>query len=259
MMLKYGGWVTVSALVVPLLMVDRFAIGAVIGAIAVSHYTVPFSHGERLMILGDSMGSALFPKLSSLDRNEVIGMCLRSERILMAVMLPVIVVAIYAIEPFLDLWIGHEFSIISAPVGQILMVGVWIAAISRVPLYGLRGLSRPKTVAIVDLTVLLPYWLVLFVGLTQFGLEGAALAYVTRASLNYSFLSSRLGTLKDTWRMTAACVALLLLSLVAAYQQTPWGVTFWISFAASLLLALSLSLRSLPPDLRSTVLSWVRR
>src|SRR3954451_6737285 len=51
---RFGFWITVPILFVPALsMLDRFVIGAFIGAASVSLYVVPFNLGQRLCILGN--------------------------------------------------------------------------------------------------------------------------------------------------------------------------------------------------------------
>ena len=64
-LLKFGGWVTISTAVAPLLVsVDRLAIGAYLGAAAVASYSIPFSFIARMSIIPGSLSSALFPRLA---------------------------------------------------------------------------------------------------------------------------------------------------------------------------------------------------
>ena len=55
-LLRYGGWITVTGLVNPFLtVVDRLVIGSVIGARAVTRYTVPYALVSRVQILPTSL------------------------------------------------------------------------------------------------------------------------------------------------------------------------------------------------------------
>ena len=59
-LLRFGGWVTVTSFVGPMMVIlDRFIIGTLSGAKAVSYYTVPFQLGERSRIISRALASAL--------------------------------------------------------------------------------------------------------------------------------------------------------------------------------------------------------
>ena len=106
-LLLFGGWVTITAVVGPLMTVlDRFVIGAMVGASAVTYYTVPFQLAERSTVLPAALTSALFPRFasaSSVERRELATLAIRS---LAAVMTPVIVIALLLVDPFFRLWIS---------------------------------------------------------------------------------------------------------------------------------------------------------
>jgi O-antigen/teichoic acid export membrane protein len=241
-LLRFGFWVTISAFFVPFMtMIDRFVIGAFISAAAVSAYVVPLNLGDRLSILGNSAGTALFPRFSSMTREEAAELAYNSERVLLAMMLVAAVAAIFLIGPFISLWVGSEFSMKSAPAGEILMAGIWLDSLSRVPLYALRGQFRPEAVAKIDLTILLPYWLCLYWLISAWGIEGAAAAYVFRVTLNYVLLAHGMGTLARMRWMLVGSALLVLLSLVAVRILPPlsggWGISFLVSLALSILFA----------------------
>lgn len=216
-MTKFGGWVTVSFLTGTLnAMADRFLIGILSGPKVVAHYTVPFNLGERLAIFGNSAGSALYPRFSAMPNDQVRPFSTRYERTLMAPLLVIHVCAIFAIQPFLQVWVGQEFASNSVLAGQILMAGFWFDSISRVPLYALRGKSSPQTVATIDLAQLLPCMIVLFAAFKYLGLPGVAIAYVFRVSANYALLASRVGSLRYNVGPVSACGVLLLASVATA-------------------------------------------
>src|SRR5207237_491088 len=65
-LLGFGGWVTVSNAVGPVLMyLDRFLIGSVLSLAAVSYYTAPYEVVIRLWILPTSLVMTLFPAFSA--------------------------------------------------------------------------------------------------------------------------------------------------------------------------------------------------
>ena len=70
-LLVFGGWVTVTSLVGPLMgVLDRMVIGAMSGASAVTYYTVPFQLAQRTAILPGSLTSALFPRFAAANKEE---------------------------------------------------------------------------------------------------------------------------------------------------------------------------------------------
>lgn len=62
---RYGGWVTISNIISPILAsMDRFILSHIQGASKISFYTVPNELVTRLGIVPGSLGKAVFPKLS---------------------------------------------------------------------------------------------------------------------------------------------------------------------------------------------------
>lgn len=259
-LLHFGLWLTVSAFFAPFaVMVDRLAIGALISASAVSIYVVPFSVGERLCILANSAGSALYPRFASLQKPDATELSYNSERVLMALMLIVAVAAIFLISPFLALWIGRDFANKASLAGQIIMVGVWFEAVSRIPLYGLRGQFRNKAVAAIDLIQLVPVWIVLYVLLVHFGVAGAAVAYVFRSGLNYALLTAAIGNLgRIKWHLASNFAALSLCVVLVRIVQPltmNWAYALLFSLVMSALIAWYL----LPANVRSRLVARLPR
>ena len=90
-LLRYGGWITVSAIVSPILNIaDRFFIGARLGMAYVAHYVVPFNMVMYAGILPQSLATALFPRYAMLEEGEAKAMMWSALRIIAAVMTPLI-------------------------------------------------------------------------------------------------------------------------------------------------------------------------
>ena len=200
-LLRFGGWVTVTAFVGPMMVIlDRFIIGATSGAKAVTHYTVPFSLAERTALLSSALTSALFPRFASLDRVAELQLAGEGLRALVLVMTPLAAVGIFFIEPFLSWWISPAFSERSALVGQILLLGYWLNSFARIPFAQLQARGRPDIVAKCHLAELLPYFALLYLGLHYLGLAGAAMAFSLRVLVDYVLLSGIAGVLRQSLR-----------------------------------------------------------
>jgi O-antigen/teichoic acid export membrane protein len=182
---RYGGWVTVTAIIGPILVsVDRFLIGSQMGMSAVAHCTVPYNFVTKFQILPASLTRTLFPRFSLLQWKECAPIAEQAVFSLAAITLPLTVATAIGMKPFLRLWIGAGFAEIAAPVGQLLLIGVWINSLAWVPLGLLQGQGRPAIVAKLHALELAPYVAILWIGMAWAGLPGAAWAWVLRVAID---------------------------------------------------------------------------
>lgn len=186
---KYGGWITISGLVSPVLVVmDRIVIGAVLGARSVALYTIPYALENRVQLLASSLSRTLFPRFSMLSRRDAAAVGRDAVASLAAVMTPVVVTGIVLLEPFLRLWVGEKIALDSAPIGEILFIGIWINSLAFVPYAFLQAQGRPDLTAKFHLLEAPPYIAALFLGLHVGGLHGAAWAWTARAAADAALL-----------------------------------------------------------------------
>jgi O-antigen/teichoic acid export membrane protein len=186
---RYGGWVTVSNLVSPILAyIDRFFVGSIVGLSAMAYYTAPYDAVTRLWILPNSMATTLFPAFSALQessaqkrRSEIYQ---RSLKYLLFLMGPVVLFIVVFSDNLLRIWLGTAFAEKSSVALQILALGVLVNSIGWVPFSLLQGLGRPDVTAKFHL-----FELALQVGLVWFcvskmGIVGAAVAWTLRVCLD---------------------------------------------------------------------------
>jgi O-antigen/teichoic acid export membrane protein len=184
-LLKYGGWITVTGLVGPILtVVDRIAIGTVLGATAVTRYAVPSTLVSRTQILSSGLARTLFPRFSMLERHDAVAVGRQSLRALAAVMTPVTVLGAVALEPFLRAWVGDNLATHAAPVGEILLLGMWVNSLAVVPYAFLQAQGRPDLPAKFHVLEVAPYIGALVLGLHSAGIRGAAWAWTARATVD---------------------------------------------------------------------------
>ena len=220
-LLRFGGWVTVTAFVGPMMVIlDRFIIGALVGAKAVAFYTVPFQLGERSTLLANALTSALFPRFAAVAPEERQRLAYTGLRALAAVMTPAIAVGILLMEPFLAWWITPAFAEQSAPVGQVILLGFWINGFARIPFTQLQAQGNPNRVAQCHLAEVLPYFALLYLGLHHFGLVGAAVAFSLRVLADFALLAGLAGLLPLTLRLLWVPALLLALAFWIATQTT---------------------------------------
>jgi O-antigen/teichoic acid export membrane protein len=255
-LLRFGGWVTVTAIVGPMMVIlDRFIIGATAGAKAVTYYTVPFNLAERTTLLSGALTSALFPRFAALRREEEKQLAHEGLLALVVVMTPLTVAGMLLIEPFLAWWISSELAGHSSLVGQILLLGWWVNSFARIPFAQLQARGRPDIVAKCHLAELLPYLALLYLGLHFAGLAGAALAFSLRVTVDYLLLAGFAGTLRASLHQLAAPGVLLAGAAAIAAWSTPGSPTWGILAAVLLGLTLPWAWRQAPPALKQAAIS----
>jgi O-antigen/teichoic acid export membrane protein len=232
-LLSFGGWTTVSAAVGPLLVVlDRFLIGAHLGAKAVSHYVIPFQLAERTTSLSSALSYALFPSLAACSLEaERQRLAMHGMRAIAIWTSPLVAVGLLLLGPFLAWWISPELASLSTVVAQVLCLAFWISSLAMVPYTKLLAIGRPDLVAKCHMIQLLPYVALLYVALHAWGLVGAALAFAARVVLDFLLLSHWADMLAPISKLLAIPSTLLVATLgVASNESLPvawrWGLVF---------------------------------
>jgi len=200
-LLVYGGWITVSNFVGPLLTyVDRFIIGAMLSISYVSYYAVPSEAVMRASVIPGSLVATLFPAFASLDasgsREKLEELCIRSVKSLLLLMGPCFMLVISFAPQILRLWLGANFAAQSALVLQILCVGAFFNCVAFIPFCLLQGLGRPDLTAKFHLLEFPFYVLAMYFLLPRMGIAGAALAYTLRLCVDAFLLFGAVFRLK---------------------------------------------------------------
>jgi O-antigen/teichoic acid export membrane protein len=181
-LVRYGGWITLSGLVSPILTVfDRVLIGTFLSARAVAFYTIPYLLVNRVQIISSSLSRTLFPRFSMLGRADAVGLGRDAVSALLAIMTPAVVTGLVLLEPFLNVWLGSTVTDHSAPVGEILLMGMWVNSLAVVPYAFLQAQGRPDLPAKFHLLEVFPYIAMLILGLYFGGISGAAWVWAGRA------------------------------------------------------------------------------
>jgi len=102
---------------------------------------------------------------------------------------PVTLVVFVLAKPGLTLWLGAAFAAHSAPVLQILAVGVLLNSLASVPFSTLQAMRRPDLTAKIHLIELPLYLVLLAVLLQHFGIVGAAVAWTTRVGVDFAAIA----------------------------------------------------------------------
>lgn len=191
-LLHSGGWVTVSAVVSPLLVQsDRFFIGALVSAAAVASYTVPFDVITQLLVGVTAVATVALPSITQQLRQDC-GLARQTfRRWLLRVVVGMAALAggVALWLPWaLPLWLGNALPAESIVIGRWLCLGVWINAIGAMHFAWLHAQGRFRETALLHLLELPLYVLLLLLLLRDFGVVGAAIAWTARVTLDTAAL-----------------------------------------------------------------------
>lgn len=259
-LLRFGGWVTVTSLIGPMMVIlDRFVISAALGAKAVTYYTVPFQLAERSTVLPGALTSAMFPRLASAETAEARHLATTAISVLAVVTTPLFVIGVLLAEPFLKWWLNPEFASRAGLTAQILLLGFWINSFARVPFSLLQAAGKPDVVAKCHLVEVIPYLLLLYVGLHFWGLSGAAVVFGLRTFADYGLLLWFAGVFRSAFRVIKTPVMLLASGLGVAVALPVAGVAWWLASVSVCLLSMVWAWLAAPAEVRQPALRAFRR
>ncbi|MCX7278830.1 MAG: oligosaccharide flippase family protein [Burkholderiales bacterium] len=198
-LLSFSGWMTLSSILGPVIVyADRFVIGLMVGAGAVSLYTIPFDVVSRFPILISSAFGVLLPELvraaSSIAPEQ--GRSSKWRDILnRALWLAGGLVSTCAfvgwllLPDFIAWWMGAAFAADAARLAQILLIAFAVNALTQIPYLGLLANKQTKTIATIHLLEIVPYMTCLWWAVSTFGLWGAALSSVGRGVIDFGLMA----------------------------------------------------------------------
>lgn len=213
---SYGGWITITNLLNPVLTsMDRMLIGSMLNAEAVALYTVPFNLATRGSVLPGAVSTALFPTLSRATREDSARLSSETMAALCAVITPLMVTGIAVFPIFMRLWVGRSFALGAAPVGIVIMIGVWINALAYIPFNQLQATNRPDMPAKLHAFEVVPFLGILWLGLHYFGLIGAAWAWTLRVTFDAMLFFGVAGQLAMLRRVVPGGILVLVAALLS--------------------------------------------
>jgi O-antigen/teichoic acid export membrane protein len=247
----FGGWMTVSNIVSPMMVyVDRFLIGSILSIAAVAYYATPYEVTTKLLIVPGALVGVLFPAFSTAmiaDRPRAAMLYRRAAKYVGLFLFPFSFVLILFSHDLLQIWLGHEFAVHSTRVLQILSIGVFANGLAYIPFALIQGTGRADITGKLHLLEL-PFYLVTVWVLTQhFGIEGTAIAWTLRTIADVILLfwvagkfidrSARFRSIVAKAAGAAAVYSLAMFSM-SLLAKILFAVTVLLSFAATTWFAL---------------------
>lgn len=203
-MVKYGGWVSVSNVLSPLVdYIDRFYITFIMGASVVAYFTTPMDVLFKLGIIPVSIVAVLFPvvsNLSSTNKDKAIRFTVTGTNLTLIVLFPVAIILQLFAKELLDLWVGSEFAENSTLVAQLLLIGIFFKSFTNYSITYLHGIGKPRQTAIVHIGQSIVYVIVLYFAVREFELLGAAVIHTLRLAVDYYLMNLLVYKDLDKWK-----------------------------------------------------------
>lgn len=191
-LLGFGGWMTVSNILLPLMIhMDRFLIAAIRAVGEVAYYVTSAEIVVKLLILPRAWVSVLFPTFAAqfhqrrADTSELFA---QSIRLLLAALFPVVLGIVLFAPEGLTLWLGPAYGDRSAPVMRWLTAGIFLYSLAFVPTSLLQAIGRPDLTAKVHAIEMPLYLALASLLIHRFGIQGAAVAWLLRATFDAACL-----------------------------------------------------------------------
>jgi len=183
-LLTYGGWITVSNLVSPLMAyLDRFLVAGTISVSLAGYYSTSQEIVTKFQIVPAAILAVLFPAISRRHTTSPVQageIFLRGTNFVTFTLLPVAVSCLLFAREGLSLWFGPTFGVEAYRVAQILTIGSFVNCLALNPFSFLQGIGRPDVTAKIHVIELPMYLLTLWALTTRFGIVGVALAWSSR-------------------------------------------------------------------------------
>lgn len=186
--LKFGGWMTVSNVVSPILVyADRFVIGALLSVSMIAYYTAPFDMVIRLAVIPGAVAGVLFPAFAmSLmdDPTRARMLLLRSVKYIFFAMFPITLIVVTMAPEGLRFWLGNSFAENGTSVLRWLAAGIFVNSLAHTPFALVQSAGRPDLTAKLHLIELPLYLAAAWVLTKKMGIEGTAIACAMRFLLD---------------------------------------------------------------------------
>jgi O-antigen/teichoic acid export membrane protein len=256
-LIKFGGWMTVSNVISPLMVyADRFLIGGLVSVSAVAYYTTPFDLVFRLQFIPVAVAGVLFPAFATSlasDPDRTALLVSRGIKYIFLVVFPVVLVMVAFAPDGLRLWLGSAFASHSQSVLRWVAAGMFINSVACIPFSLLQSAGRPRITACIHLFEAPLYLAAVWVLTKRLGVEGAAIAFSGRIAVDTVLMFVYADRIlqhrpKLMVRLTAVMTAGLLILAAATLAHTVFGRALFCLVA---LLAFGLAaFRGMAPDER---------
>lgn len=184
----FGAWMTVTNVVGPLMVyLDRFVIGGIVSISAVAYYATPYEMVTKLWIIPSAIVGVLYPAFAASYTRSVdstIQLFIRGTKYIALALFPLVLLVSTFAHEGLQWWLGDEFAQKSTEVLQCLAIGVFVNSMAMVFIAYIQAIGKPDVSAKLHFVELPFYLLLLWWGISSYGIIGAAFAWVARVAVD---------------------------------------------------------------------------
>jgi O-antigen/teichoic acid export membrane protein len=228
-LLRFGGWLTVSNVVSPLMgYLDRFVVAALLSLEATAWYVTPKEMVTKLLIVPTAIGNVLFPRLSSLGsskegQQEAVRLEDLSLSAVFLLLFPVTLALALCAPLVLRMWVGEEFARAGSTAMAVVCLGVLLNGLATIPFLSIQARGRSDLTALANV-----FELPLFIGAVylmtrEWGVTGAAMAWTLRVAIDLVALQWMSARLRSDAVTRSDCRVALVVAALA-------GVAFALAF-----------------------------
>lgn len=236
-LLSFGGWMTVSNIISPLMVqLDRFLIGALVSVAAVAYYATPYEMITKLWLIPTAIVGTLFPAFAMSfvqDPKRTSLLFNRGVKYIFLSLFPVTVIVITFSYEGIKLWLGAEFAENSSLVLQLLAIGVLVNSLAQVPFVLIQGIGRPNITAKLHVIELPIYLIAVWWMISAYGIKGAAIAWGVRCTLDafLLFVIVRWLLPKETEILSKGSILVtIVVGAILTFSMLPMGIFYKITY-----------------------------
>ena len=236
---QYGGWLTVSNIISPVMVYfDRFLLGAILSIAVVPYYTIPYDMVTKLWVFPAAICVPFFPVLSALYSRDLMAsklIFMKMVRFLFISLFPLILFTWIFAREGMTLWMGEEFAENSYIILQWLSIGVLTNSLAQLAYNYILASGRTDLPAKFHLLELCLYLPMLFILIKKLGLKGAAVAWVLRVSIDAVFLFvalirlTRLEVRYVKEIINCFLISTMLLMVAFIHNGVAWKLGYWLA------------------------------
>ena len=184
-LIRFGGWMTASNIISPLLIyLDRFIIGALISISAVAYFATPSEVITKLILISAALTSVLFPAISaSYDTDRIRSAFLLESglKYIFIITFPIILTIVCFAPEGLKYWLDDSFKHQSLRVTQLLSAGMLFICLGHI-IYGfIQGAGKPELTGMLHISEFPIYLFFVFSAIKIWGVNGVAVIWALRA------------------------------------------------------------------------------
>jgi O-antigen/teichoic acid export membrane protein len=245
-LIRFGGWMTASNILGPLLMyLDRFIIGALISISAVAYYATPSEVITKLVLIPLAIMSVLFPAISAsydIDRRRSAFLLESGLKYIYVITFPIILTLVCFAPEGLKYWLDDSFRIQSLRVAQLLSAGMLFICLGRIPYGFIQGAGRPEITGMLHIFEFPVYLIFVFSAIKIWGINGVAVAWALRAFFDavclFFFAQRLLGAdrLKIRKKIILILAAVGIMAALAIVESLPYRIAGFMLVISGFLL-----------------------